>query len=128
VLGLAAPHVDLEEAGLAVAPLAILLDPLGDGHAQVGHWDAGVGEAELGVLDQVADDGGVVVLAQAARSSYEELQLQQMLRGVEAQDVMAGNLLRIPPDLTLQDAVDDYFMRYDHGAFPVKEQGGRSAC
>src|SRR5215216_641157 len=30
VPGLAAPHVDLEEVGLAVAPLAILLDPLGD--------------------------------------------------------------------------------------------------
>jgi Zn-dependent protease/CBS domain-containing protein len=62
-------------------------------------------------------------LVQAARSSYEELQLRHMLRGVEAQDVMAGRLLRIPPDLTLQDAVDDYFMRYDHGAFPVDEHG-----
>jgi Zn-dependent protease/CBS domain-containing protein len=62
-------------------------------------------------------------LVQAARSSYQELQLRDMLRGVEAEDVMAGNLLRIPPELSLQDAVDDYFMRYDHGAFPVDEQG-----
>jgi Zn-dependent protease/CBS domain-containing protein len=62
-------------------------------------------------------------LVQAARSSYEELQLRDMLPGVEAEDVMAGDLLRIPPDLSLQDAVDDYFMRYDHGAFPVDEQG-----
>jgi Zn-dependent protease/predicted transcriptional regulator len=62
-------------------------------------------------------------LVQAARSSYQDLQLRQLLRGVEAQDVMAGNLVRIPPDLTLQDAVDDYFMRYDHGAFPVDEHG-----
>jgi len=60
-------------------------------------------------------------LVQAARASYQELQLRHMLRGVEAEDVMAGNLLRIPPDLTLQDAVDDYFMRYDHGAFLVDE-------
>jgi CBS domain-containing protein len=36
---------------------------------------------------------------------------------------MAGSLRRIPPDLTLQQAVDDYFMRYDHSAFPVDEQG-----
>jgi len=64
-------------------------------------------------------------LVQAARSSYDELQLRDMLRGVEAEDVMAGDLLRIPPDLSLQDAVDDYFMRYDHGAFPVDE-GGRT--
>ena len=62
-------------------------------------------------------------LVQAARSSYQELQLQQLLRGVEAEDVMAGDLLRIPPELSLQDAVDDYFMRYDHSGFPVEEQG-----
>jgi Zn-dependent protease/CBS domain-containing protein len=62
-------------------------------------------------------------LVQAARSSYQELQLRQLLAGVEAEDVMARDLLRIPPELSLQDAVDDYFMRYDHGAFPVEEQG-----
>jgi Zn-dependent protease/CBS domain-containing protein len=62
-------------------------------------------------------------LVQAARSSYQDLQLQQLLRGVEAEDVMAADLRRIPPDLSLQDAVDDYFMRYDHSAFPVEEQG-----
>ena len=62
-------------------------------------------------------------LVQAARSSYQELQLQQLLRGVEAEDVMAGNLSRIPPELSLQDAVDDYFMRYDHSGFPVEKQG-----
>ncbi|HET7519096.1 MAG TPA: site-2 protease family protein [Actinomycetes bacterium] len=62
-------------------------------------------------------------LVQAARSSYQDLQLQQLLRGVEAEDVMAGDLRRIPPELSLQDAVDDYFMRYDHSAFPVEEQG-----
>jgi Zn-dependent protease/predicted transcriptional regulator len=62
-------------------------------------------------------------LVQAARSSYQELQLQQLLAGVEAEDVMAANLRRIPPELSLQEAVDDYFMRYDHSAFPVEEQG-----
>jgi hypothetical protein len=61
VLGLAAAHVDLEEAGVAVAPLSVLLDPLGDRDPEVRDGDAVVGEAEFGVLDQVADDGGVVV-------------------------------------------------------------------
>jgi CBS domain-containing protein len=64
-------------------------------------------------------------LVQAARSSYEELQLRHMLRGVEAEDVMARDLLRIGPEVSLQDAVDGWFMRYDHGAFPV-EEGGRT--
>src|SRR6266568_717288 len=62
-------------------------------------------------------------LVQAARASYTELQVRQLLRGVQAQDVMASDLVRIPPDLTLQDAVDRYFMRYDHSAFPVDEYG-----
>jgi Zn-dependent protease/predicted transcriptional regulator len=62
-------------------------------------------------------------LVQAARASYQELQVRQLLRGIQAHDVMAGSLVRIPPDLTLQDAVDRYFMRYDHSAFPVDEQG-----
>jgi Zn-dependent protease/CBS domain-containing protein len=62
-------------------------------------------------------------LVQAARSSYQDLQLKQLLHGVEAEDVMAAHLVRIPPELSLQEAVDDYFMRYDHGAFPVDEQG-----
>src|SRR5829696_655281 len=65
VLGLAAPDIDLEEAGVAVAPLIVLLDALGHGDPHVGDGDAGVGEAELGVLDQVADDGGVVVRCHA---------------------------------------------------------------
>jgi Zn-dependent protease/predicted transcriptional regulator len=64
-------------------------------------------------------------LVQAARSSYQDLQLRQLLRGVEAEDVMAGDLVRISPERSLQDAVDHYFMRYDHGAFPVDE-GGRT--
>jgi Zn-dependent protease len=64
-------------------------------------------------------------LVQAARSSYQELQLQQLLGGVEAEDVMAADLVRIPPQLSLQDAVDDYFMRYNHSGFPVQE-GGRT--
>ena len=62
-------------------------------------------------------------LVQAARASYQELQIQHMLRDVRAHEVMAGDLLRIPPDLTLRDAMDRYFMRYDHSAFPVDEQG-----
>jgi hypothetical protein len=37
-------------------------------------------------------------LVQAARASYTELQVRQMLRGVQAQDVMADNLVRIPPE------------------------------
>jgi hypothetical protein len=51
VLGLATPNVDLEEGGLAVTPLTILLNALSHGDAEVGDRGAGVGEAEFGGLD-----------------------------------------------------------------------------
>src|ERR687895_546338 len=62
-------------------------------------------------------------LVQAARASYQELQVRLLLERAEADDVMAENLVRIPSDLTLRQAVDDFFMRHDHSAFPVEEGG-----
>lgn len=62
-------------------------------------------------------------LAQAARMSYEQMQVRRMLEDVEAEDVMAGDLRSIPANVTLREAVDDYFMRLDHSAFPVEEDG-----
>ena len=62
-------------------------------------------------------------LAQAARSSYEELQVRRFLQDVEAEDLMSPGLVTIPSPLSVRDAVDRYFMRYDHGAFPVDEDG-----
>src|SRR6266545_2573645 len=104
--------------------------------AAVGPLTSGILAAVFWVIDVFGGDampeslaGGIWFafigwfLVQAARSSYEELQLRLMLRNVEARDVMSRDLSRIPPDLTLQQAVDRYFMRYDHGAFPVEEQG-----
>src|SRR5260370_11731893 len=58
------------------------------------------------------------VLVQAAPASYQELQVQQMLRGVQAQDGRATNLGRIPPGLPLQDAGDRSFIRHDPRAVP----------
>jgi len=62
-------------------------------------------------------------LAQAAQNSYQELQIRRFLQGVEADDVMVTDLVPLPASISLQEAVDDYFMRYDHGAFPVQEDG-----
>jgi Zn-dependent protease len=63
-------------------------------------------------------------LAQAARTSYEELQVRSILQGVDAEDVMARNLVAIPADITLDEAVERHFMRYDHGGFPVEDESG----
>ncbi len=62
-------------------------------------------------------------LAQAARTSSEQMQVRGLLAEAEAEDVMVRDLVPIPPDLTLREAVDRYFLRHDHGAFPVEEDG-----
>ena len=51
--GPSGPTPRLSDAQLATIEQA-LLEALGHGHAQVGEDDAGVGEAEFGVVDQVA--------------------------------------------------------------------------
>ncbi|UCH35524.1 MAG: site-2 protease family protein [Armatimonadota bacterium] len=60
-------------------------------------------------------------LLDAARSSYQQQVLQSALSGVRVRDIMTPNVITIPPDLTLQQAVDDYFLRLNHAAFPVAD-------
>lgn len=85
----------------------------------------------LGVMALLAGDlGGLWIaaigwfLSQAATASYFELQMQRVLRGVDAADVMTRDLITVPPDLALDAAVDDYFLRVDHSAFPVVAADG----
>jgi Zn-dependent protease/CBS domain-containing protein len=91
----------------------------------------GYGIAFLGVLTLFGPGAGGLwlifigwFLAQAANASYAELELRQALEGVEADDVMITSVVTVPTGLSLQDAVDQYFMRFDHSSFPV-EDGGR---
>lgn len=60
-------------------------------------------------------------LAQAAWGSYQQLHVRKLLERVDAEDVMSPSLVVMPAGISLQDAVDDYFMRYDHSSFPVVE-------
>lgn len=62
-------------------------------------------------------------LAQAARASLADVEVRHMLGDVPAQEVMSRPLVSVPADTTVEGAVDDYFLRYDHSAFPVTEDG-----
>ncbi|MGZ4136906.1 MAG: site-2 protease family protein [Actinomycetota bacterium] len=62
-------------------------------------------------------------LMQSARASYMDVQIRGVLERADAEDVMARDLVRIPADVTIGQAVRDYFMRYDHSAFPVEREG-----
>jgi Zn-dependent protease/predicted transcriptional regulator len=62
-------------------------------------------------------------LAQAARTSQEDLRARMLLEDVDAEELMTPELITVPADLSVRGAVDDYFMRHDHGAFPVEDDG-----
>lgn len=63
-------------------------------------------------------------LFQAAGASGQQMAVRQALRDVTAGDLMSLNPRTIPADASLREAVDDYFLRYDHSAFPVADDSG----
>lgn len=66
-------------------------------------------------------------LFQAASGAGQEMIIRQILRGVTAGDLMSPDPVTIPAATTLHDAVDEFFLRFDHSAFPVESSDGRSA-
>ena len=61
-------------------------------------------------------------LAQSAQASFLHLRVRRMLEHVPAWRFLgAQDVVEVPADLTLQDAVDHYFLHHDHGAFPVRD-------
>ena len=61
-------------------------------------------------------------LLQAATAADQDAMLRRLLREVRASDLMSPNLVTIPSNATIREAVDEYFLRYDHSAFPVVEE------
>ncbi len=58
-------------------------------------------------------------LAQAARASFANLAVKAALEDVRAARVMTRDLVTIPAGITIDQAIDDYFMAFDFTAFPV---------
>lgn len=63
-------------------------------------------------------------LYQAAIQSYQQLLARESLRGVIVSQVMITNVVSVPPELSLQELMDGYFLRYGFKRIPVTK--GRS--
>jgi Zn-dependent protease/predicted transcriptional regulator len=63
-------------------------------------------------------------LYQAAGASGQAFAIRRLFEGVEAADLMSPRLVTIPADLTLEEAVDEFFLRFDHSGFPVLDAEG----
>lgn len=58
----------------------------------------------------------------AAQTSYQQASLEETLRGVKVRDIMVRDVVALSPDVTIDKAVNDFFLRYGYGGFPVVRQ------
>ncbi len=57
----------------------------------------------------------------AAQSSYQRATVKGILTGVKVRDVMAEKVITVNSDTPLSELVDNYFLRYGYGGFPVMD-------
>ncbi|MBS3921096.1 MAG: CBS domain-containing protein [Deltaproteobacteria bacterium] len=62
-------------------------------------------------------------LYSAAQASYQQSTLQETLSGIKVKDVMIREIQTVDPSISLDKAVDEYFLRYGYGGFPVLDNG-----
>ena len=60
-------------------------------------------------------------LQSSAQMGYRQLIFETSIKGIKVRDVMNENIVNVTKDITIQDLVDDYFMKYRFGRFPVIE-------
>jgi Zn-dependent protease len=77
----------------------------------------------------MASNGGWVIfigmfLFAAALASRRQAALQQTLGVLPVRDLMVQTVVSIPYELTVDEAVNQYFRPYGYGGFPVVEDGG----
>lgn len=62
-------------------------------------------------------------LYMAAQSSSQQATLQEVLSGIKVKDVMVRDIVTLSSSITLDEAVDKYFLRCSYGGFPVMDGG-----
>jgi len=58
-----------------------------------------------------------------AETSLRQTLLSETMAGVRVGDVMSRGVSTVPPDITLQQVVSDYFLVNPHGGYPVVKDG-----
>ncbi len=60
-------------------------------------------------------------LQSSAQMGYRQLVFETSIKGVKVGDVMNDDIVLVEKDISLQELIDEYFMRYRFGRFPVVE-------
>ena len=64
-------------------------------------------------------------LGQAARSATYQTAVLSRIEGIRVSDVMDSEPVAVPGDMTIGDALHEYFLRYRYDWFPVVDRHGR---
>ena len=62
-------------------------------------------------------------LRSGARQSYQQLMMRRALEGVKVGEVMTENVVTVPAEMSVGQAVEEYFMKYHYHSFPVMDDG-----
>jgi Zn-dependent protease/CBS domain-containing protein len=62
-------------------------------------------------------------LLQGAQASYTQVILKEALAGIAVRDIMVREVVTVAPNLSVQELIQDYFLTYGYGGFPVLENG-----
>ncbi len=62
-------------------------------------------------------------LIQAAKSSYQQVLVRSALSGIKIRELMTHPVTFINSWLTIDELVNDYFIRYPYSSFPVMDDG-----
>ena len=108
------------QASLAGIGFGVVLGLIGAG-LMVGTWSGALGQS-------IATNGGWllfigVFLFSAALSSRRQAAHRTSLTSLTVRQVMAHRVVTLRPDMTVQDAVDQFFLTHGFSGFPVCEGG-----
>jgi Zn-dependent protease/CBS domain-containing protein len=101
--------------------------------ARAADWGSGIGFGlmALGVLQIFTGAlvGGLwlvfigMFLRGAAQSSYQSMMVEQALGGARVRDLMIPDPVVAPADITVNQAIENLFLRHGFGGFPVARDG-----
>ena len=79
------------------------------------------------ILGDFVDGIWIVVLGwfikSGAETSLRQTLVGETLGGVTVRDIMTRQILTVPPDITLQQLVSNYFLVHPHEGYPVVQNG-----
>lgn len=59
----------------------------------------------------------------AAQASYQQAGLQETFGALKVGDIMVRDVVTVSPEMTVEEALNNYFLRHGYGGFPVVADG-----